>query len=153
MIRFGGVPVFGEGRIVFSRNDGIYIMGSNGAGVELVVAPDLGFRDPALSPNRESVAYLTLNAATMNRAGACEAHQKRCGVYYREPRTRRVLDLPAWSPDGKRLAYSECHRTFSSLRSIPSILNLIGRSPMYGNKNEMPSWPPDGEKIAVFINP
>ena len=67
----GGVPAaFGEGRIVFSRGDGIYIMGSNGAGVELVVAPELGFRDPALSPDGESVAYFTLNPMTWNRAGA-----------------------------------------------------------------------------------
>ena len=87
----GGVPAFGEGRIVFSRGDGIYIMGSNGAGVELVVAPELGFRDPALSPDGRERCLFYAESYDVESSGRGEAHQKRCRVYHREPRTWRVF--------------------------------------------------------------
>ena len=142
---FGGVPVFGEGRIVFSRNDGIYIMGSNGAGVELVVAPDLGFRHPALSPNRESVAYLTLNAATMNRAGAVR-HIKSGAEFIIENPGRAEFSFPAWSPDGKRLAYSDASDIF--IVTVDPVNPEFVQITHDSNKNETPSWSPDGKQIA-----
>ena len=142
---FQGVPAFGEGRIVFSMNDGIYIMGSNGAGVELVVAPELGFRDPALSPDRESVAYLTLNAATMNRAGAVR-HIKSGAEFIIENPGRAEFSFPAWSPDGKRLAYSDGSDIFTvTVDPVnPEFVKITHDS----NHNETPSWSPDGKQIA-----
>ena len=142
---FQGVPAFGEGRIVFSMNDGIYIMGSNGAGVELVVAPELGFRDPALSPDRESVAYLTLNAATMNRAGAVR-HIKSGAEFIIENPGRAEFSFPAWSPDGKQIAYSDGSNIFTvTVDPVnPEFVKITHDS----NHNETPSWSPDGKQIA-----
>ena len=140
-----GVPVIAEGRIVFSMGNGIYIMGSNGAGVELVVAPELGFRDPALSPNRESVAYLTLNAATMNRAGAVR-HIKSGAEFIIENPGRAEFSFPAWSPDGKRIAYSDASDIFTvTVDPVnPEFVKITHDS----NHNETPSWSPDGKQIA-----
>ena len=142
---FGGVPAFGERRIVFSRGDGIYIMASNGAGVELVVAPELGFRDPALSPDGESIVYLTLNAATMNRAGAVR-HIKSGAEFIIENPGRSEFSFPAWSPDGKRIAYSDGSNIFAV--TVDPVNPKFVKITHDSNHNEMPSWSPDSRRIA-----
>ena len=142
---FQGVSAFGEGRIVFSRGDGIYIMASNGAGVELVVSPELGFRDPALSPDGESIAYLTVNAATMNRAGAVR-HIKSGAEFIIENPGRSEFLFPAWSPDGKRVAYSDGSDIFTV--TVDPVNPKFVKITHDSNHNEMPSWSPDSRRIA-----
>ena len=69
---FGGVPVIAEGRIVFKTGDGIYIMGSNGAGVELVV-------EPAVSESGV-ITGRSKRCLFRDRVGCRKKHRERCGV-------------------------------------------------------------------------
>ena len=139
---FGGVPAFGEGRIVFSMNNGIYIMGSNGAGVELVVEPEGGFSNPALSPDGQSVVYSGFDGDSI----LVIRHIESGAAFSIKPPGGQWYVFPAWSPNGKRIAYSDKSDIFTV--TVDPVNPKIVQITHDGNKNEMPSWSPDGHQIA-----
>ncbi len=59
---------------------------------------------------------------------------------------------PAWSPDGKQLAYV----SFESKRSMVYIQNLKDgnrvRVAAFGGINSAPAWSPDGKKLALTLS-
>ena len=139
-----GVPVFGEGRIVFTlhgndgADDGIYIMGSNGAGKSAVVLPEVSFRAPALSPDGQHIAY---------------AAGHPLAIYIRHIESGREFHLteddgfnPAWSPDGRQIAYDDGSNLYISTVDMasPQVVKITHD----GNFNTMPTWSPDGRQIA-----
>ena len=137
----GGVPVIAEGRIVFKTGDGIYIMGSNGAGLQLVVEP--AFRSPALSPDGQSVAYSAIESVVVRNI------ESGAELNISIPTGGHAL-FPAWSPDGERLAFSDGYDIFIA-RVDPLNLDVV-QITHDGNMNETPSWSPDGEQIAFSSN-
>ena len=141
---FRGVPVFGEGRIVFSRagGDSIYIMGSNGGGVKLVVDPENGAYEPALSPDGQRVAYRGFDGDSI----LVIKHIESGAEFSIKPPGARWYRFPAWSPDGKRIAYSDEADIFIA-EVDPANPNIV-QITHDGNHNQMPSWSPDGRQIA-----
>ena len=141
-----GVPVVGAGRIVFSAfggggaDNGIYIMGSNGAAREVVVKPDVPFHSPTLSPDGQHIAY-----AAGGSVGTTH-------TYIRHLETGSVFRLtqrdglhPAWSPDGRHIAFVERDNLYiSSVDLNPRVLKLTHD----GVFNTTPAWSPNGRHIA-----
>ena len=141
-----GVPVFGDGRIVFARGNGIHIMGSNGGGVELVVEPEQGFRDPALSPGKESVAYSGFDGDPI----LVVRHIESGAAFSIKPPGGGWFVFPSWSPDGKQLAYSDGSNIFTV--TVDPINPQFVQITHHSTGNETPSWSPDGTKIAFASN-
>ena len=149
---FRGVPVFGEGRIVFVKAGGgpLYIMGSNGAGMVLVVDPENGCRDPSLSPDGQTVAYSGYDDSVDS---VCVIRHIDSGATFNikpPPQSHRVCLFPAWSPDGKWIAYSDGSNLFTVTVDPVNLRHV--QITHDGNHNEMPSWSPDGKQIAYSSN-
>ena len=138
-----GVPVVAEGRIAFSTNgnDAIFIMGSNGAGVELVVDPEHGASHPSLSPDGQRVAYVGFDG---NSALVIRHIESGAEFSIKHPQWFR---FPAWSPDGKRIAYSDGSDIYIARADPinPEIVQVTHDS----SHNETQSWSPDGKGSYV----
>ena len=140
-----GVPVSGAGQIAFcsfSKNDeGIYLMDSNGAAQTPVVLPKVVFRDPALSPNGENIAYA---------AGGAVGNTHTYIRHIKGGREFRLTEgdglYPAWSPDGEHIAFEESHNIFIS--SVDPFNPQVFKLTHDGVFNTMPTWSPNGKQIA-----
>ena len=138
---FVDVPVVGAERIIFSvSGEGIYMIGSNGAGKTAVVLPQVLARHPALSPDGERVAYSLGDWRGIN-------------LVVRHIESGREFQLsqnggkfPAWSFDGERIAYSDGMDIFIAVVDPvnPNIVKITHDR----NFNQHPTWSPDGERIA-----
>ena len=141
-----GVPVVGDGHIVFERGNGIHIMESNGAGIELIVA--LGADShPALSPDGQRIAYSGFDDDSILVVRHIES-----GAEFRiDPLGGGQWHrFPAWSLDGKRLAYSSGSNIFiTTVDAVnPNIVQITHDS----SSNQAPCWSPDGKQIAYSSN-
>ena len=119
-------------------------MASNGAGVELVVDPEVWFGYPALSPDGQSVAY---TAALVGGGYVCVVRGIESGAEFRirHPAHRWCLD-PAWSPNGRQIAYTDDSDLY--IVSVDPVNPQHVQITHDGNFNEDPSWSPDGRQIA-----
>ena len=142
----GGVPVFGEGRIVFTEGNGIYIMDSQGGRKKPVVLPIVPFHAPVFSPNGESIAY-TLFGDPGGGGGS-----QTC-IYIRHIESGREFRLtdgddfnPAWSPDGKKIAYDDGSNIYIS--SVDPFNPQVFKITHDGIRNQSPTWSPDGAQIG-----
>ena len=145
----GGVPaVLGAGRIVFNlfgADDGIYVIGSNGAGKRLVVLQsDAIVTEPAISPDGEQIAYRFGHVV-----GNLHIHIR----HIESGRDFRLTDeihdnarYPSWSPDGERIAFS--HDSDIYISSVDHATPQVFRITHDGISNDNPTWSPDGEQIA-----
>ena len=142
----GGVPFVGEGRIVFMVNDSVYIIGSNGARIELVAEPEGGCRDPALSPDRQRIAYSGFDGDSI----LVIRHIASGANFSIKPPGGGWHVFPAWSPDGKRIAYSSRSNIF--IADVDPVNPNIVQITHDNTSNKTPSWSPDGRRIVYSSN-
>ncbi|MDE0042086.1 MAG: DPP IV N-terminal domain-containing protein [Candidatus Poribacteria bacterium] len=142
-----GVPAFGEGRIVFTLKDGIYIMGSNGADKKLVILPKVPSRSPTLSPNGDWIAYTLFGDPITGGGDTTKIYIRHIenGGEFRVMSEDNAYN-PAWSADGERIAYDDNADLYISTVDManPQVFKITHG----GSHSTNPTWSPDGRQIA-----
>ncbi len=132
----------------------IYTMNADGSNVtQLTDSPDVSHYNPTWSPDQQQIAYVAASRVT-------EGSHDEIFVMDADGSniTRLTTDAgrnlsPAWSPDGRRIAFSA---TFDNQNDDIYVMNDDGSeivnlttSPSGANYfNNFPAWSPDGRRIA-----
>jgi TolB protein len=140
-----------DGRLIAfaSRRDGrshIYVMRADGTSVRRLTGAPADDETPTWSPDRRQIAFA--------REGALFVVASAGGPAHRIGRGLGAAADPAWSPNGKLIAYDYRRPGFTS-REIwvvgaggvrPRLLTRLGATSL------LPSWSPGGRRIAFQSN-
>ncbi|HEY5989549.1 MAG TPA: DPP IV N-terminal domain-containing protein [Streptosporangiaceae bacterium] len=154
-------------KIAFVRNQDVYVMNANGAGVRRLTHANtpLGDGQPAWSPDGRELAFVVLRAQpynlpaiyVMNADGTGAARVTQC-------LPSCIEGAPAWSPDGTEIVFYRDTLARSSRQALgPG--NLYTMSPSAGYATRLtdcahiagcvdaggPAWSPDGRKIVFWV--
>jgi dipeptidyl aminopeptidase/acylaminoacyl peptidase len=154
--REGGSPVWSpnSNRIAFTAEGDLWVAARTAGGSALRLTQKLpGVRDQAFSPDGESIAfYATPDSAQdiwlVRSDGG--APPKRLVSAVAEPDDPRFE--PAWSPDGRRIAYVSDKTDYWS-DDVWLVDVASGRTSQLTRKlmaSSTPVWSPGGDKIALF---
>lgn len=136
------------GKITFissrSGQDRIYIMDFAGRNVTEITTTGSGVSAPSLSPDEKKVAYVT---AKDGNAEIYIASTDNTGNPVRMTNNTASDTQPAWSPDGKQLAWT---READATVSVDTIIvkPLTGEEQPLIGEAKCPAWSPAGDKIA-----
>ena len=132
----------------------IHLMNPDGSGVEPLTPKEVRTIHPNWSPDSRSVAYCTDDDLKPPKKNPAE-------IYSMDLAARRITRLisggvntyPAWSPDGKKIAF---RRMLGESNSEVFIANSDG-SDAHNLTNDpafdgWPAWSPDGTKLAFASN-
>src|SRR4051812_2293449 len=97
------IPDLGRYRLVFDSDGGklerrIYSMRADGTELEPLTAPGELAREPALSPDGQNLAYVTVDGIRLMSMATGQSELLVPGG-----------DRPSWSPDGLRLLHRQCN--------------------------------------------
>jgi len=154
LVRFSGAgPASNEGRIVFARNGGIWVMDADAKDQQQIATGDNSC--PAWSPNGRQIAFARWtddgnwdNIYVMNADGS-DIKQLTS-----DPESD---GNPTWSPDGKQIAfdrsiYEKKDGQWQKKRLAIYVMDADGSNvrPLLEDKMEpcYPTWSPDSSKIA-----
>jgi Tol biopolymer transport system component len=148
--RSGSSPTWAAGgtALFFLREDGIYRMRADGSNVRRVLK-EACLADLAASPTSRELAYV----AWPSFSGPGECDDAPPSVIVSDPRGRnshypsgRWAEHPAWSPDGKRLAFS----SRDAIGGPPWGIYIVraGEERRLTARTGPPSWSPDGSQVA-----
>ncbi len=142
-----------QSRIAFtgygSGNGAIYTMNADGSDVRLVVADvgSFGTQEPAWSPDGTRLAFVSRRHAALGDLSDIDP-----AIYVANADGSGVTRLthggsaatPAWSPDGKKIAFSAgwLYVMNADGSGVTSVTNDDARDP---------TWSPDGAKIAFIL--
>jgi len=132
----------------------IYLMNADGTGAEPLTPAEVKTIHPNWHPDGRSVAYCTDDDLKPPKKNPAE-------IYSIEVATRKITKLieggvntyPAWSPDGKKIAF---RRMLGENNSEVFIANADGSDARNLTNDPAfdgwPAWSPDGTKIAFASN-
>jgi len=141
----------GNGEIAFVRgprsaHPTIYVVRSDGKGLEKLASPGAGAFDPAWSPDGTRIAFVAgapLNIYVMKADGSGIRRLSRCDPPPCED------NQPAWSPDGRRLAFVRFGDIYVMNADGSSVRRLTHAPTPLGDGQ--PAWSPDGTRIAFVV--
>jgi Tol biopolymer transport system component len=143
-------------RIVYTENNtpwsSIFSINPDGSGKERLTPPDLATEDmdPAVSPDGRTIAFArNTDFATCTDPDVCYGNwdlflmDADGGNARSVTQTRGLAEIqPAWSPDGRRLAYS----TDGAAIFVMDLADPD--NPVRVGLGQSPSWSPDGRSLA-----
>ena len=145
--------------VVGSRDQSIYTARPDGSDVEQVTFGRMSERDPAWSPDRESLAF-TCGATEFAFEGGdvCVlglSPRRRTNL----TRTDEAEEMPSWSPSGKQIVFAR-RLIDEELGTDPNfeifVMNSDGtevsRLTTNVSLDTAPRWSPDGERILFLSN-
>lgn len=150
-------------RIAFSRRTGedlanICVVAASGGPVQQLTSGNVDDTSPDWSPDGQTIAFIRTQQETGNiwLVGADGSHLRALTTYPPQPRWPAgglSCSDPAWSPDGRTIAYAE--GALGDIRSCGlATINSDGGGhrrlleDKTGMKPGQPAWSPDGRRLA-----
>jgi Tol biopolymer transport system component len=148
-----------HGKIAYSTRGGdIWVMNANGSRRRRITRSGRGIDfDPSLSPNGRRIVFRTSRGRYRPDIHGIGLE----GIFVVNVRTRRERQIqprtgglfPAWSPDGRRIAFSGLPRDGDLLDTI-HLMNPDGSHVVdLGAPGECATWSPDSSRIAYCSHP
>jgi TolB protein len=164
LVRFSGArPASNEGRIVFDRNGGIWVMDADGKNEQQLTAPlqrangnnSQNDHQPTWSPDGRQIAFSRWtddgNWSDIYIMNVDGSDIRRLTI------SPEDAGNPAWSPDGKHIAfdrsiYEKKDGQWQKKRLGIYVMDADGSNVrlLLEDKTEFPTWSPDGSKIAYY---
>lgn len=142
-----GLSPTGARVVVEARGEILTVPAEKGSVRNLTSSPGVADRDPAWSPDGQTVAYFS------DASGEYELHlTPQTGIG--ETKAFKLGDAPSfyynptWSPDGKRIAYADKRKNLWYIDLDTGKSTKVDTSPLPLGGAPSPSWSPDGKWIA-----
>jgi Tol biopolymer transport system component len=144
-------------RIVFSAGGDLYLVGSDGSGLQQLTSGSAIDAFPSWSPNGTTIAF-SRGTSAMVFGGSDDSEIWTVPASGAAP-TRLTNSpgedsAPAWSPDGTRIAYAH-DGTIQIMRADGSDTETLDISMPRSTDSTgafAPSWSPDGKRIAILTS-
>lgn len=147
-------------RLVFARNCGIFVINANGTRLRRLTRRErLCAYEPVWSPDGSSIAFVKRRRIGGLNVGAVYVMSAN-GQRHRPLSQRRINrnsfddSFPAWSPDGRRIAFARMTQEGGFSNPSIYVMNRNGsglRRLTRGDRSimdSMPSWSPDGQRVS-----
>ena len=142
-----GVPGFAASRISFVKDGKVYVIDQDGADMHLVSATDRQAMSPAWGPGGRRLAYMEF----WQGHGQLFVQDVETGERTAVATTGKALDFtPAFSPDGKTLAFSRATEEGTDIYTVNVKENCCLQRLTVGRfaDNLSPTYSPDGQRLA-----
>ena len=131
----------------------IWTMSPSGTGFRRVTRNRKDESEPSWSPGRRRIAFTRWSLADPHgdATGAIYtirpdgAHER---LLVGGPKTRHSFDRPAWSPDGKRIAFVRTSLDFETIELFVAHADGSHARQIAEDIYSAPAWSPDGRRIA-----
>ncbi|GLI39969.1 PD40 domain-containing protein [Geobacter hydrogenophilus] len=140
-----------DGRVIFRSNrdrwTNFYVMAADGTGLKQLTTTPVDKGTPVLSPDGGWIAFVV-----HGETGSSEIHVMPAAGGVAKNLTGSLSKnkkmTPSWSPDSKRLVYTEAKDLALNIRAIDPDGGNPGTVTDNVYSNAFPAWAPDGKRIA-----